>query len=130
MYGKHHTEETKMKISRNRKGLTSGVNNPNYGKKCSEEQKQKISNANKGRIQSEEEKQKRAASMKKWYASEDYELKKKEIALKHTKYTPEVIQKLRDEYKLQGSVKQVALDNNINYEICRQIIAHYGRFKD
>lgn len=130
MYGRHHTEETKRKISEHRKGLTAGVNNPNYGKKCPEKTKEAIRKANKGRIQSEEEKQKRIASMKKWYASDDYKLRKDELALKHTKYTPEIIQQLREEHKLLGSIKQVALNNNMNYEICRQIISHYGRFKD
>ena len=31
MYGKHHTEESKILMSQNRKGLTTGVNNGNYG---------------------------------------------------------------------------------------------------
>ena len=130
MYGRHHTEETKRKISEHRKGLTAGVNNPNYGKKCSEKTKEAIRKANKGRIQSEEEKQKRIVSMKKWYSSGEYLARKAELALKHTKYTPEIIQQLREEYKLIGSIKQVALNNSMNYEICRQIISHYGRYKD
>ena len=32
MYGKHHTEESKKKISENRKGKYCGENHPNYGK--------------------------------------------------------------------------------------------------
>jgi group I intron endonuclease len=40
MYGKHHTEEAKLKISH----AFLGKNNPNYGKPMSEEQKEKISN--------------------------------------------------------------------------------------
>lgn len=42
--GRHHTEETKRKISEAKKGK----NNPNYGKHLSEETKRKISEANKG----------------------------------------------------------------------------------
>lgn len=31
MYGKHHSEASKKLMSENRKGLTAGKNNPNYG---------------------------------------------------------------------------------------------------
>ena len=129
MFGRHHTEETRIKISKNRRGLTSGKNNPMYGKKHSLETKQKISNSLKGRIQSEEEKQKRALSMKKWRESPEYKQKQKEINLKHTKYTEEVIHQLREEYKKLKNIKEVAKNNNMSYEVCRQIISHYGRFK-
>ena len=44
-YGKHHTEESKKKMSKNRIYL-SGENNPNYGKHLSEQAKQKISESN------------------------------------------------------------------------------------
>lgn len=50
MYGKHHTEETKNKISEAKKGKYCGENNHNYGKHHSEETKQKISEANKGSL--------------------------------------------------------------------------------
>lgn len=45
MYGKHHTEETKRKISESK----LGVKNPNYGKHFSQEHKTKISQSNKGK---------------------------------------------------------------------------------
>jgi hypothetical protein len=35
-YGKHHSQETKDKISKNRKGKCCGKNNPLYGKKLSQ----------------------------------------------------------------------------------------------
>lgn len=54
MFGKHHTEETKKKISETQKG----ENNPMYGKHHNEEAKSKISKANKGRKCSEEHKKK------------------------------------------------------------------------
>lgn len=50
MYGKHHSEETKQKLSESNKGKhnNSGENNPFYGKHHSEETKTKISIANSG----------------------------------------------------------------------------------
>lgn len=42
-YGKHHSEETKQKLSKDRKGKGVGENNPFYGKSHSEETKQKLS---------------------------------------------------------------------------------------
>ena len=42
MYGKHHTEETKALL----REKLSGVNDPNYGKKFSEETRQKMSDNN------------------------------------------------------------------------------------
>lgn len=47
MYGKHHSEETKRKISENRKFKVAGEDHPNYGKHLSEETKKKISETNK-----------------------------------------------------------------------------------
>ena len=45
MYGKHHTEETRKKLS---KALT-GENHPMYGKQLSEEHKKKLSESHKGK---------------------------------------------------------------------------------
>jgi group I intron endonuclease len=61
MYGKHHSEKSKDQIRKNRKGKTSGKNNPNYrkgffgndnpmyGKHHSEESKRKISESCRGK---------------------------------------------------------------------------------
>ena len=46
-YGKHHSEETKQKMSKAKKGKY-GENNPMYGKHHSEETKQKMSETHKG----------------------------------------------------------------------------------
>jgi group I intron endonuclease len=43
-----YSEESKKRMSQNRKGKTSGHKHPLYGKKHSEETKKKISNSNKG----------------------------------------------------------------------------------
>lgn len=64
MYGRHHTEETKKKISESRKGKYSGQNSPMYGKHHTEETKDKIRNANKGRKLTEEQKLKISKSNK------------------------------------------------------------------
>lgn len=47
-YGKHHSKETRMKMSKNHADV-SGPNNPNYGKHHSLKTRQKISQANKGK---------------------------------------------------------------------------------
>jgi hypothetical protein len=70
-FGKHHSEETKKKISDAEKGKhlsektrkkmsesRKGEKNPFYGKHHSEETKEKISNANKGKHHSEKTKKK------------------------------------------------------------------------
>ena len=48
MYGRNHSEESRRKMSKTRKGKYSGENNPMYGKQHSEEAKRKISEAGKG----------------------------------------------------------------------------------
>lgn len=47
-YGKHHTEETRRKLSESGKGKHSGINSPMFGKHHTEEQKKKISESLKG----------------------------------------------------------------------------------
>lgn len=49
-YGKHHSEETKKRISKSRKGKCVGKDNFNYGKAKSEEVRKKISQSKKGHI--------------------------------------------------------------------------------
>ena len=57
MYGKPHTKESKLLMSVNRKGKTSGKNNPMYGKKGKD-------NPNYGRKQPQEEINKRTKTYK------------------------------------------------------------------
>lgn len=47
--GKHHSDETRRRVSEGNKGKHAGEKNPNYGKHLSEEHKNKISAANKGK---------------------------------------------------------------------------------
>ena len=56
MYGKHHTEETKRKISENNVG--------NKGRKCSKETKRKIGEGNRGKIVSKETRKKLSEASK------------------------------------------------------------------
>lgn len=44
MYGKHHTNESKLKMSQSKKGKYTGVNSAWYGKHHTEESKNKIKN--------------------------------------------------------------------------------------
>ena len=46
--GKHYSDEAKKKMSEAHKGIQAGEKNPNYGKRMSEETKKKISEAKKG----------------------------------------------------------------------------------
>lgn len=48
-YGKHHTEESKEKISKNRKGKCAGEEHPFYGKHHTEESLKKMSENRKGK---------------------------------------------------------------------------------
>ena len=58
--GKHHTEETKKKMSKSRKGK----NHPMYGKHLTEETKEKISETRKGKKPSEETRKKLSETRK------------------------------------------------------------------
>lgn len=53
MYQKHHTEESKQKMSMTKKGMYVGEKNPMYGKKHTEESKKKISEKKQGKYSGE-----------------------------------------------------------------------------
>lgn len=65
LFGKHHSEETKMKISLAHIGISAGENNPMFGKKHSEETRRKMSNDRKGKTLSEEHRRKMSVSRSK-----------------------------------------------------------------
>jgi len=48
MYGKKHSEESKIRMSESTKGMYNGEKNPFYGKKHSEESRRKMSESKKG----------------------------------------------------------------------------------
>lgn len=48
-FGKHHTDETKNKISQSRKGKTSGINHPLYGQHHSQDTLNKMSQNRQGK---------------------------------------------------------------------------------
>ena len=96
MYGKHHTEEGKMKISESRKGKYCGENNPMYGKQRTEEEKMKISESRKGKYcgenhplygkhRTEEQKRKQSEAMKGKYCGENHPNARKVICLNDNK---------------------------------------------
>lgn len=71
MFSGHHSEETKKKIS----NRFIGINNPNYGKKLSDEQKRKISETKKARWSSLPESSKMRMSRKGSKLSEEHKSK-------------------------------------------------------
>ncbi len=77
--GKHHSEESKLKISLARKGTLCGKDNPFYGKKHSEETLKiigkKVSETNTGRCHSEETKLKMSLAAKGRKASDEAKFK-------------------------------------------------------
>lgn len=85
MFGKHHTEETKKKMS--------GKNHHNYGKPHSEETKKKIGLGNKGKCFSKKHKKKLSDSHKGKYLTEETR-KKLSIAHKGRHHTNEVKEKI------------------------------------
>ena len=70
MFGKHHSEETRRKISTANKGKPAH----NKGKHLSEETKRKLRDANKGKHLSEETKQKMSSSLKGLLSGEKHPL--------------------------------------------------------
>lgn len=90
--GKHHTEETKEKISNANKGKSknSGKDNPHYGKNLSELHRQKISNSMSGRKFSEKHKKHLSESKKNIKFSNE---QKENMAKAHKKQFKKIIQK-------------------------------------
>ena len=63
MLGKHHSEESKQKISTSRIGKYGGENCPTFGKHLSDETKRKIRESHVGKVLSEEHKNKISKSL-------------------------------------------------------------------
>jgi len=99
-YGKHHTEETKHKISEKIKTLVSGENNPMFGKTHTAATKSKISKANKGRIQTPEQLK---------INSEANKGEKNRSA----KINKKIAEQIRDEYKT-GNTSSIKLATKYN----------------
>ena len=91
-YGKHHSEETRKKLSEARKG----EKNPNYGKHLSEETRKKLSEAHKGKHLSEETRKKISEANKGKHHSEETRKKLSEAVIKAWQ-NPEIRAKLSGE---------------------------------
>ena len=75
LMGHSVSKETRDKISKSRMGKNYGMvgkNNPNYGRKVSEETRKKLSDSHKGYKMSEEQKRKISESMKKHRQSQKH----------------------------------------------------------
>jgi len=103
MHGKHHTAETKNKISANKKGKTCGENNPFYGKKHTEETLEKIKVASKNMWKSSEHRENfifKNSGKNHWHWKGGRFIKK--YPKEWTKELRETI-KYRDNFKCQNS---------------------------
>ena len=87
MYGKHHSEESKKKMSENRKGRPS----PNKGVPQSEETKRKISNTLKGNTIPEEVRKKISNTLKGRTFSEETLSKKRKSKIITDKMPPNIL---------------------------------------
>lgn len=105
--GEHHTEETRIKMSKNHADM-SGKNNPNYGKKLPPEIKAKISKTLTGRKQSKETIEKR---------------RQKHLGSKRS----EVTKKKMSEAKKGKKYPKLAGENNPNYGKRGKLSPNYGR---
>lgn len=111
MYGKHHTDETKKKISE----AISGEKNGNYGKQMSDEQKQKISQSKKGKYVGENSP---------WYGKKHTEESKQKMRDSHkgrSIYNAKMVVQTDDDYRVIKIWKCIA-DAYRTLGICRQSI--------
>lgn len=96
-----HSEKTKRKISRAKRGTQAGENNPFYGKSHSKESRRRISRANRGHrawnkgISCSEETKQKISEAKKGQALSVEARKKLSRSLKGRKLSPEHARKLR-----------------------------------
>lgn len=119
MKGKHHSEETKRKMSNSHKGKFARENNPNYGKHLSEEHKRKISESAKGREFSEEHKKHLSESLKgRKFSQEHKELLRKNNEKKFKKITQKTLD--NETIKTWDSIAEASRNLGIDrYDISR-----------
>lgn len=70
MYGKRHSNETKIKISESRKGKYAGINSPTYGKCWDEGRRKRQSEIIKKKYEDPEERAKISRAIKEWVKDE------------------------------------------------------------
>lgn len=131
MYGRHHSEETKKRISKNRKGTSSW----NKGKHHSEETRRKISIANSNRVITEEERAKKREVMNRLLSDPNFvkkaEQARKKPKLKQRKYSDDFVIMIRNEYANNKiSITKLANKYNMPRSLCQNILEHKGRFAD
>ena len=82
--GKPMSEKTKKKLSESKKGLQAGEKNPMFGKHHSDETKLKISKVHKGKHISEEQKKKLSSALKGRIMSDEQKKKLSKKVLQYT----------------------------------------------
>ena len=82
--GKPMSEKTKKKLSESKKGLQAGEKNPMFGKHHSDETKLKISKVHKGKHISEEQKKKLSSALKGRIMSDEQKKKLRKKVLQFT----------------------------------------------
>ena len=124
------SEETKLKISINRRGKCVGEDNHNYGKHPSEEVRQKMSDAHKGVKLSEKHKQSMSFAVKgRKMPSRPKELVDR-IAKANIKLTQKQVDEIRNK-NFTGNYTQyeLAKEYSVSSRTIRRVIAYQGVYK-
>ena len=145
MYGKHHTDESKAKISSKLTGLLAGEKNPMYGVHLavSEETRQKMSQSRKGLMVGEKNPMYgKPSAMRGKHHSEEAKLKNSLAHIgKHYNISPEVKEKLRKQisermkgkgnpqYGKKGELSPTYNKHPSPETIEKQRLAHKGKQK-
>ena len=121
MYQKHHSIESKKKISNHINN--KGKNNPMYGKHHSVSTRQKISKCLKGRVMTDETKLKMSISAKiRAQDPKNYKILCNNMNKRKVKYDKEIVVELQEKHKEGNSIRSLSKIYDLPYETTRQLI--------